>query len=57
MTLGMMSHGTMEDHHMVVWEKPPKGLKHVSLVTCMYGHHCDKCQMEKNILGGEPTIR
>ena len=57
MTLGMMSHGTMEDHHMVVWEKPPKGLKHVSLVTCMYGHHCDKCHMEKNILGGEPTIR
>ena len=27
----------------VVWEKPPKGHKHVTFVTCMYGHHYDKC--------------
>ena len=46
----------------VVWEKPPKGLKHVTVVTCMYGHHCDKCHMErtsleKTILRGGTTIR
>ena len=53
-TLDKMPHGPMSTMiwcHMapwrittwVVWEKPPKGHKHVTLVTCMYGHHCDKC--------------
>ena len=69
MTLGMMPHGTMSWCHMapwrittrVVWENPPKGHKHVTLITCMYDHHCDKCHklryLERNILGGKPTIR
>ena len=36
----------------------------MTLVTCMYGYHCDKCRklryLERNIFGGgggEPTIR
>ena len=31
-----------------MWEKTPKGLKHVTLVTCMYGHHGDNCHKEKS---------
>ena len=64
MTRCIMPHGTMSWCHMEPWrittwmvlEEPPKGHKHVTFVTCMYGHHCDKCHklryLKKISLGG-----
>ena len=33
----------------MVWEKTPKGLKHGTLVTCMYGDHGNKCHKEEKL--------